>query len=68
FARARIAPRPGALARVAGAVPTPHGLVEVRLDRSELAVSSPVPFTVELDGWSRDCPAGRFSWSREQAS
>jgi hypothetical protein len=59
FARARIAPRPGFLRNVAGAAPTPHGLVEVRIAGENVQVDSPVPVRfVEPDGASREFPAG----------
>ncbi|SCG46814.1 alpha-L-rhamnosidase [Micromonospora echinaurantiaca] len=60
FARARIAPRLGDLAWARGAVPTPHGLIEVAVtDRVE--VTSPVPFVLDLAGRRESRPAGSFS-------
>jgi hypothetical protein len=44
FARARVAPRPGFLQWVKGAVPTPHGLLSVEMRDAEVTVDSPVPF------------------------
>jgi hypothetical protein len=43
YAAVRVAPRPGALERVAGAVPTPHGLVRVEVENGQVRVDSPVP-------------------------
>ncbi|MER7540407.1 family 78 glycoside hydrolase catalytic domain [Streptomyces sp. NPDC097704] len=59
FARVRIAPVPGRLHRVAGAAPTPFGLVEVRIDGEQVILSSPVPIRfVEPDGRIRELPPG----------
>ena len=46
YGKVRIAPRPGPLHEVAGAVPTPHGPVEVRVRGSEAEITSPVPIVV----------------------
>ncbi len=46
FARVRVAPRPGRLREVAGAVPTPHGLVDVRVSGADAEIDSPVPVLV----------------------
>jgi alpha-L-rhamnosidase len=59
YARVRVAPRPGRLAEMAGAVPTPHGLVEVRVSGSEAFVVSPAPvLVVRPDGSQVELPAG----------
>jgi alpha-L-rhamnosidase len=59
YARVRVAPRPGRLHEVAGAVPTPHGLVEVRVAGNEASVDSPVPvLVVRQDGSEVELPAG----------
>jgi alpha-L-rhamnosidase len=59
FARVRVAPRPGRLKELAGAVPTPHGLVEVRVTGSDAHVSSPVPVVVvREDGEVTELPPG----------
>ena len=46
YRRVRVAPRLGRLREVAGAIPTPHGLVEVRVAGSEAEIDSPVPVVV----------------------
>jgi alpha-L-rhamnosidase len=46
YRRVRVAPRLGRLRECAGAVPTPHGLVEVRVAGSEAEIDSPVPAVV----------------------
>lgn len=59
FAEARIAPRLGGLTEVAGAVPTPQGLIEVRIANGTLYVDSPVPVCiVSEDGTEARYPAG----------
>jgi alpha-L-rhamnosidase len=59
FGRVRVAPRPGRLRELAGAAPTPHGLVEVRISGDEAEVTSPVPVRlVRTDGSGEDLPAG----------
>jgi Bacterial alpha-L-rhamnosidase C-terminal domain len=50
FTRVRVAPRSGPLHEIAGAVPTPHGLVEVRITGTEAEINSPVP---AVDGGHR---------------
>lgn len=64
FTVARVAPRLGDLAWARGAVPTPHGLLRVSVDRDGVEVDSPVPVELDLGGrtWSR--PAGRWAWPR----
>jgi alpha-L-rhamnosidase len=46
YRRVRVAPRLGRLRECAGAVPTPHGLIEVRVAGSEAEIDSPVPAVV----------------------
>jgi alpha-L-rhamnosidase len=46
FTQARVAPRPGPLRELAGAVPTPHGLLEARISGAEAEIDSPVPVLV----------------------
>ncbi len=59
FTRARVAPRLGALAGAAGAVPTPHGFLEVRIANGEVEIESPVPVTfVREDGSEHALEAG----------
>ncbi|HBY08756.1 MAG TPA: alpha-L-rhamnosidase, partial [Chloroflexi bacterium] len=50
YAKARIAPRLGALAWAKGTLPTPHGLITVSVDAETLTVDSPIPVIVELPG------------------
>jgi hypothetical protein len=65
FGQARIAPRPGDLRSVRGAVPTPHGLIEVSVTADRVEVSSPVPFLLDLAGRAQAHPAGRWAGARE---
>ena len=59
FTRARIAPRPGPLREIAGAVPTPHGLLKVRITGAEAQIDSPVPVVlVREDGSELELDAG----------
>ncbi len=61
YAAVQVAPRPGELARVSGAVPTPHGLVRVDVDTpaGRVEVDSPVPVVFQaLDGARHGAPAG----------
>jgi alpha-L-rhamnosidase len=61
YARVRVAPRLGPLGEAAGAVPTPHGLVEVRVSGGEAVVDSPVPVLVIREDGSRvELPAGTY--------
>ena len=56
----RVAPRLGRLRETAGAVPTPHGLVEVRVADSEAEIDSPVPVVVvHENGTETELAAGR---------
>ncbi|NAZ78179.1 hypothetical protein GTQ99_22615, partial [Kineococcus sp. T13] len=60
YARVRIAPRPGRLHEIAGAVPTPHGPVEVRISGAGARIDSPVPILlVAQDGAESELPAGQ---------
>ncbi len=57
---ARIAPRLGRLAWAKGAVPTPHGLLQVEATGAQVTINSPVPVIVELPGQPpRELAAGR---------
>ncbi len=64
YAAARIAPRLGGLAWAQGKVPTPKGLIEVRVDDRQVMVDSPVPFILDLKG----CPPTRFQPGRHEIS
>jgi alpha-L-rhamnosidase len=60
FTRARVAPAYGLVDAVEGAVPTPAGLITVRVDRDAVTVDSPVPvLLVDPDGIATEHPAGR---------
>jgi alpha-L-rhamnosidase len=60
FARARVAPRLGTLAEAAGAVPTPHGFLEVRISGGEAEIDSPVPVLfVREDGSEHPLEPGK---------
>jgi len=61
YTTARIAPRLGGLAWVKGKVPTPFGLIEVEVMGGKVAVNSPVPVILELEGKpAQKYPAGKF--------
>jgi len=60
YRRARVAPRLGQLHEVAGAIPTPHGYVEVRVVGSEVQIDSPVPvIVIAEDGTEIELAAGQ---------
>jgi alpha-L-rhamnosidase len=60
YRRVRIAPRLGRLREAAGAVPMPHGYVEVRIADSQAEIDSPVPITVvSEDGTEAELTAGQ---------
>ena len=60
YRRVRVAPRLGRLREAAGAVPTPHGLVEVRITGSEAEIDSPVPaLVVHENGTETELAAGQ---------
>jgi len=60
FTRARVAPRLGALTEAAGAVPTPHGFLEVRISGGDAEIDSPVPVLfVREDGSEHALEAGK---------
>jgi hypothetical protein len=62
FEVARVAPRLGDLGWARGAVPTPHGLLSVEVERERTRVDSPVPFVHEPeDGEALRHPAGRHT-------
>lgn len=59
YRRARIAPRPGRLTELAGAVPSPFGPIEVSLTGSRVHINCPVPSRfVRPDGQEIELPAG----------
>jgi alpha-L-rhamnosidase len=60
YARARIAPCPGDLAQMAGSVPHPAGMIHLSLNKGQLHIACPVPFTLVLKGRTQDLPAGQF--------
>jgi alpha-L-rhamnosidase len=60
FSKVRVAPRLGRLREAAGAVPTPHGFVEVLITGAEANIQSPVPvILVHEDGTDVQLPAGQ---------
>jgi alpha-L-rhamnosidase len=60
YRRVRIAPRLGRLREAAGAVPTPHGYIEVRVAGSEAEIDSSVPIIlVSEDGTQTELAAGQ---------
>ncbi len=50
YAVARVAPRLGGLAWAKGTVPTPHGPIRVEATPDGVAIESPVPVVLELEG------------------
>jgi hypothetical protein len=56
---ARVAPALGALAWARGRVPTPHGMIEVVVDRQRVEVTSPVPVEVVCRVGMTQHPPGR---------
>ncbi|GIE95251.1 alpha-L-rhamnosidase-related protein [Paractinoplanes rishiriensis] len=64
YTTVRIAPRPGALQRLSGAVPTPHGLVRVEVDDGKVRVDSPVPVHfIAPTGNEVSAPAGHSEFT-----
>jgi alpha-L-rhamnosidase len=62
YTRVRVAPAPGPLTELEGAVPTPFGLVTVRIARGEVSIDSPVPVTfVDAVGIEHALGAGESS-------
>ena len=60
----QVAPRPGAIERFAGAVPTPHGLVRVDVEDGQVRVDSPVPVRfVSLSGEKSFAAAGHSEFT-----
>jgi alpha-L-rhamnosidase len=59
YRRVRVAPRLGRLHECSGAVPTPHGLVEVSVSGPEAQIYSPVPaIVVHENGTETELEAG----------
>jgi alpha-L-rhamnosidase len=64
YGTVQVAPRPGAIERVAGAVPTPHGLVRVEVEDGQVRVDSPVPVRfVSLTGEKSSAAAGHSEFT-----
>ena len=63
FAKIRVRPQVGSLARVEGTVPTAKGAVKVRIEDGVLALDLPAPARVEWRGAVRDVPAGKVVMS-----
>lgn len=62
YAKVRVAPAPGDIAELEGAVPTPHGLVTVKLADGTVSIDSPVPVVfVDASGAEHELPAGASS-------
>jgi Bacterial alpha-L-rhamnosidase 6 hairpin glycosidase domain/Alpha-L-rhamnosidase N-terminal domain len=60
YRRVRVAPRLGRLRNCAGAVPTHHGWIEVRVSGAEAEIDSPVPIVVvHEDGTETELAAGQ---------
>ncbi|MCU1535077.1 MAG: hypothetical protein JWR53_1558, partial [Glaciihabitans sp.] len=65
YAHARIAPALGELTEVEGAVPTPHGMLTVRVSEGSAEVDCPVPFVfVDSAGSAHERTAGRHTLPR----
>ena len=65
FAKIRIRPMVGSLARVAGTVPTAKGAVRVRVENGTLTVDTPAPARIEFAGRTLDVPAGHHAVKAE---
>jgi hypothetical protein len=64
YGTVQVAPRPGAIERVAGAVPTPHGLVRVEVEDGQVRVDSPVPVRfVSQSGEKSSAAAGHSEFT-----
>jgi len=64
YGTVRVAPRPGAIERATGAVPTPHGLVRVNVENNQVRVDSPVPVRfVSLNGDESSASAGHSEFT-----
>lgn len=64
YARARIAPAPGSLESVSGAVPTPQGLIRVEVSGTAVTIDSPVPVLfVDAAGGETELDTGKHSVS-----
>jgi hypothetical protein len=64
YGAVRVAPRPGAIERLAGAVPTPHGLVRAEVEDGQVRVHSPVPVNfVSLSGDESYAAAGHSEFT-----
>ncbi|WOF23163.1 hypothetical protein N8K70_00415 [Microbacterium betulae] len=60
YERARVAPRPGDVLTVTGAVPTPHGLIRVDVADGVATIDTPVPALFDpVDGSPVPLEAGR---------
>ena len=65
FSSVRIAPALGALTRVEGSVPTPHGLVVVAVAADTISIESPIPIVyVDGSGAERAFAAGAHTLTR----
>jgi hypothetical protein len=63
----RIAPRPGVLTRIATAVPTPHGLLEMIIVDNNVEITSPASVEfIDLDGEQTRLPPGKHHISLRQ--
>jgi hypothetical protein len=59
YRRVRVAPRPGRLTELAGAVPSPFGMIDVQIAGPKVHIDSPVAIRfVRPDGQELDLPAG----------
>lgn len=60
YATVRVCPRPGGIGRLSGAVPTPHGLIQVEVEDGTVRIDSPIPVHfVNAHGDESNLPAGR---------
>jgi alpha-L-rhamnosidase len=64
YTKAKIAPNLGNLEWAEGKVPTPHGLISVRVESDRVHIDSPVPVILELPGQPIcELPSGEFEIS-----
>jgi hypothetical protein len=66
---ARVAPRPGAIERVSGSVPTPHGLIHVDVAEGIVQIDSPVPIRfVDENSQEQSATAGKHEFALRTTS
>ena len=67
YTTVRIAPHLGPVTHAEASVPTPHGLIQVRVTPELMHIESPVPVRLELDGETQRLHAGTHDIARGAA-